>query len=191
MVMEELRPWTDDEATRFFSGVATYEKEVAVPEEMLRDGLGVQLDFGPSRLPADLKMRHFFALIEAPVREAAVVYVNDRRAGSVWHPPYAVDEVHRVLVPGGRFAMTVWGDVKKSPGGWMFTPFRWATEAKVRHQADMVALGRPGIVNGAAGVIVGPARRPRAVVGFTVARGRILAIDLVLDREKLRGVRVG
>ena len=27
----------------------------------------------------------------------------------------------------------------------MFVPFRWATEAKVKHQADMVALGRPGI----------------------------------------------
>ena len=59
--------------------------------------------------------------------------------------PTAVDEVHRVLVPGGRFAMTVWGDVSKSPGGWMFIPFRWATEAKVKHQADMVGLGRPGI----------------------------------------------
>jgi SAM-dependent methyltransferase len=59
--------------------------------------------------------------------------------------PTAVDEVHRVLVTGGRFAMTVWGDVGKSPGGWMMTPFRWATESKVRHQADMVALGRPGI----------------------------------------------
>ena len=27
---------------------------------------------------------------EGPVREAAVVYVNGQRAGSVWHPPYAV-----------------------------------------------------------------------------------------------------
>ena len=59
--------------------------------------------------------------------------------------PEAVDEVHRVLVPGGRFAMTVWGDVKKSPGGWMMTPFRWATPDKVQHQAEMVALGRPGV----------------------------------------------
>jgi hypothetical protein len=41
--------------------------------------------------------------------------------------------------------MTVWGDVSKSPGGWMFTPFRWAPDDKVEHQADMVALGRPGV----------------------------------------------
>jgi SAM-dependent methyltransferase len=59
--------------------------------------------------------------------------------------PGAVEEVHRVLAPGGRFAMTVWGDVKKSPGGWMMTPFRWATPEKVQHQSDMVALGRPGV----------------------------------------------
>jgi SAM-dependent methyltransferase len=59
--------------------------------------------------------------------------------------PAAVQEAHRVLVPGGRLAITCWGDIKKSPGAWMFEPFRWATDAKVRHQADMVALGRPGV----------------------------------------------
>jgi SAM-dependent methyltransferase len=59
--------------------------------------------------------------------------------------PGAVEEAHRVLAPGGRLAMTVWGDVSKSPGGWMFIPFRWAADTKVQHQADMVALGRPGI----------------------------------------------
>ncbi len=31
------------------------------------------------------------ARIEAPVREAAVVYINGKRAGSVWCPPYVVD----------------------------------------------------------------------------------------------------
>ena len=49
---------------------------------------------------------------------------------------------------------------------------------------------RPAIVNGAAGAIVGPDERPFAVVGFTVARGRITAIDVIVDREKLRRVAV-
>ena len=31
------------------------------------------------------------ALLEGPVREAAVVTVNGRRAGAVWCPPYSVD----------------------------------------------------------------------------------------------------
>jgi len=59
--------------------------------------------------------------------------------------PAAVDEAHRVLVPGGRLAITVWGNVGKSPGAWMMSPFRWATDDKVQHQADMVSLGRPGV----------------------------------------------
>jgi SAM-dependent methyltransferase len=59
--------------------------------------------------------------------------------------PVAMQEMRRVLRPGGRFSMTVWGNVGKSPGAWMFLPFRWATTDKVDHQADMVALGWPGI----------------------------------------------
>ena len=33
----------------------------------------------------------FAALIAPPVREAAVVSINGRRAGAVWAPPYRVD----------------------------------------------------------------------------------------------------
>ncbi len=59
--------------------------------------------------------------------------------------PGAVDEAHRVLAPGGRIGITVWGNVGKSAGAWMMAPFQWATDEKVRHQADMVNLGRPGV----------------------------------------------
>ena len=59
--------------------------------------------------------------------------------------PDAVNSIRRVLAPGGRFAMTVWGNVGKSPGAWMFQPFQWATEEKVENQANMVSLGRPGV----------------------------------------------
>jgi RNA polymerase sigma factor (sigma-70 family) len=47
-------------------------------------------------------------------------------------------------------------------------------------------LARLAIVNGAVGTIVGqPGRAPVGVIGFTVVRGRIAAIDLVADRSKL------
>lgn len=59
--------------------------------------------------------------------------------------PRAVDEAHRVLARNGRLGITVWGNVGKSAGAWMMAPFQWATDEKVRHQADMVALGRPGV----------------------------------------------
>jgi RNA polymerase sigma-70 factor (ECF subfamily) len=49
-------------------------------------------------------------------------------------------------------------------------------------------LARPALVNGTAGVVVGPEDKPFAVVGFTVARGRIVAIDLITNPDKLRGL---
>ena len=58
--------------------------------------------------------------------------------------PDALAEVHRVLAPGGRLGVTVWGHIKKSPGAWALAPFTLASEAKVANQAAMVALGRPG-----------------------------------------------
>ena len=58
--------------------------------------------------------------------------------------PRAVAEALRVLVPGGRIGLTVWGHIKASPGAWAFAPFALAAEPKVQNQAAMVALGRPG-----------------------------------------------
>jgi len=51
-------------------------------------------------------------------------------------------------------------------------------------------LGRPVVVNGAVGVLVGPAHDPIAVVGFTIANGLITAIDLIGDPDKLRHIFV-
>lgn len=59
--------------------------------------------------------------------------------------PKALDEVRRVLAPGGRLGMTVWGHIKASPGAWALAPFTLASEPKVANQAAMVALGRPGV----------------------------------------------
>ena len=58
--------------------------------------------------------------------------------------PKAVAEAFRVLAPGGRFGMTVWGHLKASPDYWAFRPFTLAAQQKIVNQAAMVALGRPG-----------------------------------------------
>ena len=47
---------------------------------------------------------------------------------------------------------------------------------------------RPALVNGVAGVVVAPEGRPVAALGFTVAGGRIVAIDAVGDRARLEAL---
>ena len=45
---------------------------------------------------------------------------------------------------------------------------------------------RPALVNGAAGMLSMRRGRLVAVLGFTVAHGRIVAIDVLADPERLR-----
>jgi RNA polymerase sigma-70 factor (ECF subfamily) len=47
---------------------------------------------------------------------------------------------------------------------------------------------RPATVNGAAGAVVARGSATIAVVGFTTGGGRIVEIDVITDREKLRGL---
>jgi len=90
--MDRLRSWTDDEQTRFFSGVGTYEREAVVPDGLLQKGRRISLDFGDGQAnQSQPSMSGMQAMFEAPIREAAVIYINDKRAGSVWCPPYSLD----------------------------------------------------------------------------------------------------
>ena len=57
------------------------------------------------------------------------------------------------------------------------------TRAKV-----FAPLGRPVVVNGGPGVIVGPPGKVLAVIGLTVAGGLIREIDIVGDPAKLHGL---
>jgi RNA polymerase sigma-70 factor, ECF subfamily len=50
----------------------------------------------------------------------------------------------------------------------------------------LAPFSRPALVNGAPGAVTAPAGVPRAVMGFTVARGRIVEIDILADPERLR-----
>ena len=45
---------------------------------------------------------------------------------------------------------------------------------------------QPALVNGAVGAVWAPGGRPRVVFGFTIMGGKIVAIDLVADPERLR-----
>jgi len=102
--MERLHSWTDDADTRYYSGTVVYEKGLDVPAVLLKPGTNLYLDFGlgtpipvpsaPSDFGADgtgSGTPRMQAWLDSPVREAALVFVNERLAGTVWLPPYQVD----------------------------------------------------------------------------------------------------
>jgi hypothetical protein len=94
--MDRLASWIADESTRYFSGIAVYEREFEAPAH---NG-AVELDFGgPKPLPAVPLKAGMQAWLDAPVREVAIVHLNGERIGSVWSPPYRLD-VTRGLKPG-------------------------------------------------------------------------------------------
>jgi hypothetical protein len=67
-------------------------------------GRQVRLNFGEGAPVTTQERRSgsgMRAMFEGPVREAAVVYVNGKRAGSVWCAPYEVD-VTGLLHAGGN-----------------------------------------------------------------------------------------
>jgi SAM-dependent methyltransferase/alkylhydroperoxidase family enzyme len=90
---------------------------------------------------ADLRVGDMHAL---PWDDGAFDVVTSFRG--IWGTtPAAVAEAFRVLAPGGRIGITVWGHLKRSPGAWALAPFTLASEPKIENQAAMVALGRPGV----------------------------------------------
>jgi RNA polymerase sigma-70 factor (ECF subfamily) len=63
-----------------------------------------------------------------------------------------------------------------------------AVAGQARLGASPAAELHPALVNGAAGVVITMRGRPYAVMGFTVAEGRIVEIDVVADPDRVRRV---
>jgi RNA polymerase sigma-70 factor (ECF subfamily) len=61
-----------------------------------------------------------------------------------------------------------------------------AVASQARRGALPAAALHPALVNGAAGVVITMRGRPYAVMGFTVAEGRIVEIDVVADPNRVR-----
>ena len=90
--MPELQSWTGIAGEKYYSGTATYERTVEVPDSAAHAG-SVYLDFGVGTpvVRTQLHQAGMRTWYDSPLREAALVYVNGKLAGSVWHPPYRID----------------------------------------------------------------------------------------------------
>jgi hypothetical protein len=113
-----LTDWTTNPATLYYSGEAVYARDFTFnatknnPVYLEIDGGKPLPDapnsppehsaLGPSGLPDPRITRPgpgMHAYYDPPIHEAAIVFLNGQRAGSLWHPPYRLD-VSKFLKPG-------------------------------------------------------------------------------------------
>ncbi|MDO6412873.1 glycosyl hydrolase [Sphingomonas sp. BIUV-7] len=99
--------WTQGGANQSFSGSGVYRRTImlgALPAGRL------SLDFGkgvPTAAEPDGRADRPRAMLAPPVREAAIVTINGKPAGTLWAPPYRLD-VTGLLKPGAnQIAVTV------------------------------------------------------------------------------------
>jgi RNA polymerase sigma factor (sigma-70 family) len=77
------------------------------------------------------------------------------------------------------------GDFGPGPAGLRSVRGAPAVAGLARSYAAPEREARPAIVNGAAGAVIFVADRPSAVMGFVVRGGRIAAIDVLADPERI------
>ena len=91
--MPDLVSWAKRKETQFYSGVVTYRQNFDVPS--IERHRRLILNFGEGRPsiepPSSEDHPGMHAELEAPVRDAAIVFVNGKRVGVLWHPPYELD----------------------------------------------------------------------------------------------------
>ena len=101
--MPDLDTWTSKKETQYFSGVVTYRKSFVSPSIGKKTRLLLNFGEGKPTVEPAASEDHpgMHAEFEAPVRDAAIVYVNSKVAGSLWHPPYEVD-ITSLVKPGSN-----------------------------------------------------------------------------------------
>jgi len=79
--MQTLHSWADDETGKYYSGTVTYRRSVDIPQNGATAGSAV-LDFGVGTPVerAKLNLPGMRTWFDAPLRDAAIVYVNGKLA---------------------------------------------------------------------------------------------------------------
>jgi RNA polymerase sigma factor (sigma-70 family) len=81
--------------------------------------------------------------------------------------------------------VVVRADAPAAAGGFRVVRGAAAAAEQALAFSGRARLARPALVNGAAGIVVTARGRPLSVLGFTVAAGRIVEIDIITDPERL------
>ena len=89
--------WIADPATIHYSGEGIYTRDFTLTAAPT-GAVFLEVDGGkPETVPA--RATHIAAYYDPPVQAAALVTINGKTAGALWHPPYRLD-VSKLLKPG-------------------------------------------------------------------------------------------
>ena len=91
--LTNLTSWTEITREQFYSGEADYSHTFDLPAAPKKNA-HLLLEFGSGTQTVDTRppgANGTHALLDPPIREAAIIYVNGKQAGSLWHPPYRID----------------------------------------------------------------------------------------------------
>jgi hypothetical protein len=105
--LAKLTSWTEVAGRQFYSGEADYTRTFSL-KKTPKSNAHVYLDFGDGTPTIDTRPQNAngtHALLDPPIREAAIVVVNGKQAGALWHPPYRIDITS--LVHGGENRVVV------------------------------------------------------------------------------------
>ncbi|HEX4032552.1 MAG TPA: glycosyl hydrolase [Terracidiphilus sp.] len=108
--LASLASWTGMPGRRNYSGEADYTRSIELGRAP-SDHERILLDFGhgtPTTDDRPIYANGLHALLDPPIREAAIVYVNGQRAGSLWHPPYRIDITQLVHSGDNRIEVRVY-----------------------------------------------------------------------------------
>jgi hypothetical protein len=103
--LPSLTSWIDLPGKQYFSGEVTYTRFFTLDHNIdsaLSQGGRILIDFGSGIPITDNRSPNasgMHALLDPPIREAAIVDINGHRVGSLWHPPYRID-VTALIHPG-------------------------------------------------------------------------------------------
>ena len=110
IAMPALTSWDALPYRQFYSGQATYRKQMMLSPSDFRAGTSLMLSFGkgaPVALPNPLPGMNMRAYLQSPIRDAAEVFINDKVAGFVWHPPFEIEITHFVHAGSNKIKVLV------------------------------------------------------------------------------------
>lgn len=93
IALASLTSWTDLAGRKNYSGEGIYSRSVTMDHAVAANE-HLWLDFGVGTPTVNTRPPNapgMHALLDPPVRAAAIVYANGQRAGALWHPPYRIE----------------------------------------------------------------------------------------------------